>query len=164
MKLLNQVNRWVHNLSGVLLGVMTSLVIAQVFFRYVLSKPLIGSEELARFAMVWLVMIGATVVLRNRSHIAVEFFVELCPKAVQKAARILTYLLILVFSWILLTEGIHLTESSMNHLAPATQIPNGYITLSIPIAGFISILYMLEAIVLEFKGKDPTSNEEAVEK
>ncbi|MCM3568479.1 TRAP transporter small permease [Neobacillus mesonae] len=160
MKVLSTLNRFILSLSGILLGIMTFLVIIQVFFRYVLEKPLTGSEELARFTMIWLVMIGSTVVLRNKSHIAVEFFVELFPTVIQKGARIITYLLIFVFAIILMVDGYQLAMTSMSQISPATRIPNGYIAMSIPVSGFISALYMLESLFQEFFSKNRSTDME----
>jgi len=42
-------------------GTMTVVVLAGVFFRYVLEAPLPWSEELARYLMVWGASLGASV-------------------------------------------------------------------------------------------------------
>lgn len=52
----------------VVLGVMG----AQVFARYVFQTPLSWSEEVARFAMIWLTFIAASFVLARNQHIAVD--------------------------------------------------------------------------------------------
>ncbi|MEJ2134846.1 MAG: TRAP transporter small permease subunit [Desulfofustis sp.] len=41
--------------------VMVISILLQVFFRYVMNAPLYWSEEIARYAFVWLVFIGAAI-------------------------------------------------------------------------------------------------------
>jgi TRAP-type C4-dicarboxylate transport system permease small subunit len=149
MVFLSTLNRLIHSISGILLGIMTMLVLLQILFRYILELPFTSSEELARFIMVWLVMLAATVVLRNKSHIAVEYFAELCSERVQKIARIISHLFILIFCIILVIYGFELSMIAMKQIAPATQIPTGWIVLSIPVCGFISMLYTIEHIIEE---------------
>ena len=57
-----------------LLGLsMTATVILQVFSRYILNHSLFWSEELARYLLVWLTFIGATVAYHRNMHPGVDF-------------------------------------------------------------------------------------------
>ena len=47
---------------------MIGVVAAQVFFRYVLNHSLFWSEELARYILVWLTFLGASVAYRRGVH------------------------------------------------------------------------------------------------
>lgn len=144
MRILSTLNRFVSNISAVLLGVMTIFVLLQVFFRYVLKSPISYSEELARFAMIWTVMFGATVAFRNKTHIVVDYFVEKLPKIVQHPIRVLQSILVLLFCLILVVKGYELSMQAINQLATASKIPIGYIILAFPISGAIIALYILE--------------------
>lgn len=160
MIFLKKLNGIIHNIASVLLGIMTFLIIAQVFFRFVLKMPLSASEELARFSMIWLVMLGSAVILREKGHIAVSYFVELFPPSVQKGSRLLNYFFILAVCITLTVYGLELAMGAMSQMAAANKIPMGYIILSIPTFGFIGALNTLEHIFEEFKPhkKTKTSN------
>ena len=70
---------------------MVALVFTNVVLRYGFSSGLRPSVELSRLGLVWVVMLGAAVVLRRGEHLAVaEFSERLFPKAVP---GIKTYLL-----------------------------------------------------------------------
>lgn len=75
-------------LDKTLLLIFTVMVVAivwQVFARYVLLRPTVWSEELARYLMVWTTMLGSALVVRRGGHVAVTVFVELLPARVQHA-------------------------------------------------------------------------------
>lgn len=158
MQFIIRINKVFEHIAAILLGCMTLLIILQVFFRYVLKSPLPSSEELARFAMVWMVMISITIVLRSRGHIAVTYFIELSSPIIQKTARTFSLLCIFLFSIILVIYGYDLALTAMKQIAPASKIPIGWIVMSIPVCGVISVLYTLEDLWNEFKVKEKAFN------
>lgn len=163
MLFLKKLNGIIHNVASILLGIMTVLIIVQVLFRFVLKMPLGATEELARFSMIWLVMLGSTVILRDKGHIAVTLFVELFPSSLQKVSRIVNYFFILAVCITLTVYGVELALGAMSQMAAASKIPMGYIILSIPTFGFIGALNTLEHIFDELKPQKniKTSNEVA---
>ena len=76
-------------LMAVILAAMIALVFANVVLRYGFSSGIRQSVELARLWFVWVVMLGAAVVLRRGEHLAVaEFSESLMPRAVPILRRI----------------------------------------------------------------------------
>ncbi len=63
---------------GIALAVMTVVVFAQVIFRMI-GASLPWSEEFARYTMVFLTYIGASVGVKYKSHISVEAVVGILP-------------------------------------------------------------------------------------
>lgn len=145
--LLGKLNNWVQNLSAILLGIMTILVITQIFFRYILGNPLGETQELSIYAMVWVIMLGSTIAVRNKTHIAVNYFVELLPQNLTNIVNKICYMLTLVFFVILTQQGWALMTRAMLQNSPSTGIPVGYVVASIPFCAAISILYILEQMV-----------------
>jgi TRAP-type C4-dicarboxylate transport system permease small subunit len=60
-------------------AVITVVVSAGVFWRYVLNDALSWSEEVAKFAMVWLAFVGAPLALAQGGHVAIEALQRLLP-------------------------------------------------------------------------------------
>jgi len=74
--------KFIRTLTSVFFFFIIILTISQVFFRFVLGSPLIWSEELARFLLIWMTMLGSAVLSYDDSHLAVTAFIErLSPKA-----------------------------------------------------------------------------------
>ncbi len=57
-----------------------AIVFLQFFTRYVLNDSLAWTEEIARYALMWLTFIGAAVVARKNLHISVEVVLHYLPK------------------------------------------------------------------------------------
>ncbi|MFN3273559.1 MAG: TRAP transporter small permease [Paracoccus sp. (in: a-proteobacteria)] len=64
--------RFLDLLLALLLGAMALMVFVNVLMRYLLNSGLPLSDELSRFAFVWLTFIGAVVVYHHRQHMGME--------------------------------------------------------------------------------------------
>jgi TRAP-type transport system small permease protein len=117
-----------------LMFVMTVIVFAQIFFRYVFNVPLGWSEELARFAFVWVSFMGASALMRVREHINVTVFIDIMPARLRAACVLIANLCAIVCIYFFLVGGIDLTRNEWGQLAPALQIPMGWVYLAIPVA------------------------------
>lgn len=151
MKILDKINAMIVNVSAIFLGVMVLLVLVQVFYRYVLNDPLPESQELSIYAMVYVIMLGCTIAVKNKTHIAVELVQNLLPEKFAFFVRQITYFFMFSFFGILLVQGWKLTVRSMPQLSPSTGIPVGYILFSIPLCAFISILYIIKHAIDDIK-------------
>ncbi|MBG0790995.1 MAG: TRAP transporter small permease [Desulfovibrionaceae bacterium] len=158
MKLLELLNRLIRDLSGIALGFMTLLVLVQVFYRYVLNSPLSETQELSIYAMVYVVMLGCTIAVRNKTHIAVDLVGRMLPPRFAWGMRQFSYCIMLFFFGVLLTTGWKLTTRSMLQMSPSTGIPLGYVVFSIPLCAGISILYILEQMFRDRVRQTPRSN------
>lgn len=152
MKPLKLLNSAVEAFTALVLAFMTILVLLQVVYRYVLSIPFPESQELAVYAMVYIVTFGSTIAVYRKSHIAVNFVVDNCPPKLALIVRCIAYISLLVFFYLLVSEGWALTMRSMRQMSPTTGIPVGYIMGTIPVTAAISILYVLEQLYMDVKG------------
>ncbi|MDM0068074.1 TRAP transporter large permease subunit [Variovorax sp. J31P207] len=72
-------NRWVENLSGLVLAADVGVVFASVIFRYFLHDPFDWAEEIARALMIVLVFFGAATVLARSQHVGIDLFRRMLP-------------------------------------------------------------------------------------
>ena len=56
-----------------------AIVFLQFFTRYILNDSFAWTEEIARYALMWLTFIGAAVVARKNLHISVEVLLHYLP-------------------------------------------------------------------------------------
>ena len=84
---------WEDWVSFVLFWMMAAVVFYQVFTRYVLDDSAGWTEEIARYFLVAVVFIGASMSVRKNNHIQVDYFFRLMPHAM---ARVLSTLVDLV--------------------------------------------------------------------
>ena len=63
----------------VTLALMSAIIVAQVFFRYVLNNSLSWSEELARYLFIWTIYIGISYGVKMDKHVAVDAVYSYMP-------------------------------------------------------------------------------------
>lgn len=74
----------VDGAAALLLAGVTSLGVAQVFWRYALNSSIVWSEEAIRLAFVWLIFVGAA----NAPHLRVDLLTSAVGPAAGRALRI----------------------------------------------------------------------------
>ncbi len=122
---------------------VVGLTLAQVFFRFVLDRPLIWSEELARLLVVWITFIGAAVVCWDGRHLTVDVFYNALPRVLQRLARWLNLTIAVAFLGALAWFAIPLIRiESMADLG-ALGIPASWVRIPALVGGGLMIVYLL---------------------
>jgi len=143
--------RFVEFVMVSLTVIMIALVTYQVFERYVLHYTPPWSEELAVYLMIWFGIIGIAAGVRRKSHMALEYFADKFPKPVQKGLRLFNYVIMIIYTSVLIYEGINMVELTMSQKSPAIGLPVGYVYLALPVSAVIMVLFLLEALIKEIK-------------
>ncbi len=139
-RIVEKIVRWI---VIVLMLMMTVTVSLQITFRYFLNIPLGWSEELARFSFVWVSFFGASALMRVREHINVTVFVDNFPPRLRAVCVVLANLCALVFAYYFVVGGIALATNEWSQLAPAMEIPMGWVYLVIPVSAVLMTIWIL---------------------
>lgn len=95
-----RVGRWLaaraENILAVALGVMFLLFILQIVFRYVLNLSSGWAYELSAILWVWIVLFGATFVLRKRDEVRLDIIYSSVPSKVRRAMTFVFSLAVIV--------------------------------------------------------------------
>ena len=137
-------------LFGMGLG-MALLVAVQVFFRYALNHSIFWSEELARFLLIWLTFLGASVVYYRGVHASVDFFYRKVGVSSRKAMDIAVYLLSLAFFVVMIVYGWQFASFVRLQVSPALYLPKWIPHSIIPLSGAILALHSLNLLWKEIK-------------
>jgi TRAP-type C4-dicarboxylate transport system permease small subunit len=149
----------VESIAGVLLAVVVGIVLIQVFGRYVLQMSLSWPEELARYVLVWLTILGAAAAAASRSQIVVDTLLELVPTSVRRALEVLSALAGLVAVGLLVwTSQPLITGPAGRSTSPATGIPSFWIYLAIPVGGVLLMLFALAELAEILRRKSPADH------
>ena len=130
-------------LSVALLAGYFTLVLLQVFFRFVLNESLFWAEELVRGLMVWGVMISSALVAASRDHIRVEVLELVLPPAGRRIVVAIANALTVAFSLILLAASIQLMDRSWLQQSPLLEIPKWTVYMALAAGAALEALLML---------------------
>jgi TRAP-type transport system small permease protein len=86
-----------------------------------LGEPLIWTDELSRFLMVWLAVFGWVVASRKRIHVRIRFFQDLLPKRGHQATELAIQSAMTLFGVLVTVYGAGLIDK--NHDLQATTLP-----------------------------------------
>jgi TRAP-type C4-dicarboxylate transport system permease small subunit len=131
-----------------LVAVMTAIIFAQVVFRYVLSSPLVWSEELARYLFVWITMVGAGAAVHLGQHYGLDILAKLLPPPLQKLAGFLASVLIGASAVTLIWQGLIESAGAVHHAASSVEVPMVWFYASIPIGGALMLWHVLARLVV----------------
>ena len=135
MPLIRAAFRHSEEAISVALGVVLfSVLIWQVFTRYVLDDPSTWTEEAARYLYVAVVFFGAAAAVRDRSHIGMPFLLERLPPAPALAVSLATRLLTVGFCAATAVYGARAAAREWNLPTVAMEIPTGLVLGVVPVA------------------------------
>lgn len=130
-----------------LLGALTLMVVSiciQVAGRYLFGHAPSWTEEVARFLVTWVTMIGSALIIRRDGHIAVTVAFEALPKPIRLVVGWVRDALILMMAGALTYYGYAFAVLGGRRDSPALEIPMYYPYLAIPVgAALIAVLLML---------------------
>lgn len=139
---------------------LTVIVTLQIVSRWMhISLP--WTEELARFLLVWLTFLGCTLAIYRKSHLSVNFLVEMMPKKLQKVCNLFTRLVMVVFFTMLVFYGFRLSSVSMQNMSTSLNWPMGIVYAVLPFSALLADYYII-LDMLGLAGVDvPTYEKEA---
>lgn len=145
-------NRWIEFVLFGLGAAMAVIVAVQVFSRYVLNHSLFWSEELARYILVWLTFLGASVAYRRNIHPAVDIFYAMLDAPKKKIATIFIHLVSIVFFGIMIIFGCQFASFVKLQISPALSLPKWTILSIIPLSGMVMMIHGLAFLLAEITG------------
>ena len=124
-----------------LIGVITLQIVSRVFFTAV------GwTEEVARFLLVWITFLAATLAFRRGRHIAVTFVVDALPGLPRRLARIAALLVSLCFLLALITIGWEYMQVQSFQKSASLRLSMTWVYAVIPLSAAIMAWYALVEI------------------
>ncbi|GAA4814587.1 TRAP transporter small permease [Litoribaculum gwangyangense] len=143
----------------VIFGLLVVDVLSQVFSRYLLNTSFAFTEEVARFSLIWLSILGAAYLNAKRLHLTMDFLYQKFSEKNKKRALLFTEVCIFTFALIVMViGGFNLVYIclNLNQLSGTLEIPLGYIYAILPISG---LLIMWFSVYHFFKIKANQINE-----
>jgi len=141
-----------EHISGALFLLMIIMVLYQVFMRKIVNASPNWTEELARYAMIWSVLVVAPVLIATKEHIMLDYFIEKLTTKWRKLLLLVSSLIIFVLLGYLTVGGIGmiLTSMAITQNSPGMQIPMAITYIILPISGIMMIIAQI-TVLLDIK-------------
>lgn len=115
----------------------------QIFSRYTdLIPRYMWTEEMSRFFFVWLIMLGATLGVREKMHFDVDFLPELSAQNNRRLLFVCQFFM-LIFSAVIFYWGIAFTQFGWNQTSELADMPMWWIFIAWPVSGFLWMVFLL---------------------
>jgi len=148
-------------LGSVLVFLMAVLVVAvlwQVFSRYVIQSPSTFTDELSRYMLIWIGLLGAAYASGQRQHLSINILPPMLTEKNRIRLRIAQNITIMVFVALALIIGgsrlVFITYYLDQH-SPALNLSLAAVYIIIPISGILIITYL----ILELLNPESLQNE-----
>ena len=146
MKLRSQIDSVLEKVLVIIMSSMVINVLWQVFSRYILTNPSSFTDELARYLMIWVGVLGAAYVAGKGNHVAITYFSEKFSPNNLIRVKVAINFIILGFAFFgMLVGGLRLVYITMvlEQLSPSLKIPLGIVYAVIPLSGILIIYYKI---------------------
>jgi len=132
--------------SAFLLACVIFFLFVQVFFRYAVGKSIPWTEELSRFAFLWMVYLCTSLVAKDGKHIRVTAQFKIFSHKIQSFMVILADIIWMAFNVIVVIEGFKLYQqmSEFPLISAVLGWDIKYVVLIIPVAFLMQIIRTFE--------------------
>lgn len=133
-----------------LMVVMVTAVSWQVFSRYILQASSSYTEEIARYLLIWIGILGAAYVAGQQQHLSIDILApKLKPENRIKLRMGINILIILFCLVVLVIGGSNLVYLNylLGQTSAALNIPLGAVYTVIPISGVLVIIYKINELL-----------------
>lgn len=133
-----------------LMFLMVVNVLWQIASRFLLGDPSSFTEELARFMLIWLALLGGVYAFRQGSNIGFDLLTSSLEPHLHKLAEVIAQLAVMLFSALALVIGglkLMSLTFALGQTSAALGLPIGAVYSVIPLSGFLICIYALENLV-----------------
>lgn len=126
------------------LTIMCLSMFLQLFSRFIMSEPLVFTEEIMRYSYLWIVFLGISIALKHRNHIRIDFFLELLPAGLKKSITILINITSMAIFCFMVYWGILFVDFTRMINSPALEISLMWVSIVIPLGYILAIIRTLQ--------------------
>jgi C4-dicarboxylate transporter DctQ subunit len=135
-----------------MLGII-AIGFAAVCLRYVLNGhyALFWSEEVIRYAFIWLFWLCAPILVWRRAMFTVDLFINMLPTRVQRAVAILLDLAVVVLMGTFVYYGWLMARVNAPQLSSALSLSLFWVYLAIPVGAALIILATIARMIRDLR-------------
>jgi TRAP-type C4-dicarboxylate transport system permease small subunit len=143
-------DKWIANLLIIFMALMVLNVTWQVASRFLLQDPSSFTDELSRYLLIWVGMLGSAYVAGKNEHLAIDILINKLKGNAQIKLLIFIQFLILIFALFVMVLGgsnlVYITFM-LGQKSATLQLPLSFIYGIIPFSGLLIIYYEIVTII-----------------
>jgi len=89
VRIIENLSDWIARISAVTLGLMTILILVEIFLWNIFEKTTLIADEYCAYGLAAIIFLGAGYCLKEKGHIRITLVLGLLP---EKVSRIITFL------------------------------------------------------------------------
>ncbi len=144
MILKSKVDKVIEYSLVILMALMVFNVLWQVFTRFIMNDPSSFTDELARYLLIWLGLLGAGYVTGQKMHLAIDYLLNKTRPSVKSKLEYVINISIFLFAlFVMVIGGINLVSLTLylEQISAALQIQLGYVYIVLPLSGVLIMFY-----------------------
>ena len=118
---------------------MLSVVVIGVVFRAA-NSPLVWTDELAQYLLVWLGFVGWIIASRRQSHIRITMLLDRLPLYLRRSFEIVIQLAIILFAAILIWQAGPLIKRNIDVETVTLPFPSAMLYVLLPVLGLTLVI------------------------
>ncbi|CAM3482262.1 TRAP transporter small permease [Paracoccus nototheniae] len=127
-----------------LLVVLVAVLVWQVVSRYALNAPSSVTEEILRYGVIWMSLLGAAYATGRGAHMSVDMLRDRLPARGRLRLDALVAVAFVAFAGIVLIwGGMKGVTIAARQTSAVMRIPMSWVYLSLPVSGVLMIAYSL---------------------
>lgn len=146
LKALEKIADWLAGIASIISRMMVLFVAAilfvQVVLRFVFLYSLPWPEEASRYLLIWVVMLGGSMLVKDEQLVSVDFFDKLWSRKLLVFRNAVFRVLLLAMLSVLLYYGIDQALYAKNKTTTAMQISWFWPYLAIPVGAGLMLFQM----------------------
>lgn len=147
-------DKWIAHLLVIFMALMVLNVTWQVTSRYVFQDPSSFTDELSRYLLIWVGMLGSAYVAGKNEHLAIDILINKLKGNAQIKLLIGIQFVVLIFALAVMVLGgsnlVYITFI-LGQKSATLQIPLAFIYGIIPFSGLLIIYYQIVSVFQLFK-------------
>ena len=150
----HHVDRALAAFVALLMAALVLDVLWQVFTRFVLLDPSSWTEELARYLMIWVGLIGAAYAAGRRMHLSVDLLQSKLTGVRARTLRSIIGGCTLAFALVALAGGgtrLVWIMLKLGQTSASLEVPIGYVYLAVPVSGLLIAWYAALDLIADYR-------------
>lgn len=140
-----------------IMAVMVINVLWQVASRYLVQSPSSFTDELSRYLLIWLSILGASYAVGKKMHLSIDLLATKLSHEKNAKLNTAIYIIVATFSLTVMVLGgarlVYITFT-LNQTSPALEVPLAYVYSVLPIGGLVIVFYSIMNIIYPEKEED----------